>query len=131
YVHDFVLQYIDGQWKEYADRSGINGRRKSDFAVGVLDGFRNRLEEKAQIDTHREENLSLIKVEDKELEREIAYRYPHLRKIRGWLVRRDERVRRDGMKIGRNLVIYKGIEEQGSTEGKRMLPLHVHPAKRC
>lgn len=130
YVHDFVLQHIDGQWKEYAKRSGINGRRKSDFAVGLLDGFRNRLEEKAKIETHREENLSLMKVEDKELEREIAYRYPHLRKIRGWLVRRDERVRRDGMKIGRNLVIYKGIEEQGSAEGKRMLPLHVHPAKR-
>jgi len=122
YVHDFVMRYIDGQWREYASRNGVKGHRKSDFAVGIVEGFRKKLEEKEMVGACREETLSLVKISDLELEKEVAYRYPRLRKIRGWMVRRDENVRRDGIRIGRDLVLYKGIEEHGRKEGKRLLP---------
>ncbi|RJR44251.1 MAG: DUF2786 domain-containing protein [Desulfobacteraceae bacterium] len=131
YVHDFVFRYIEGQWKEYAKRTGIKGHRKTDFAVGILEGFRKKLEEKESVERGCKETLSLVKMSDPELEREVAYRYPRLRKIRGWMVRRDENVRRDGMRIGRDLVLYKGIEERGRKEGKLFIPLNVRPSKQC
>jgi hypothetical protein len=121
YVHDFVIRTIDAQWREYERGKRLNRFRKSDFAVGIIDGFRNRLKEGSKGREESEECLALVKAEDKELEKEVAYRYPRLRKIRGWAVRRDERVLRDGMKIGRNLVLHKGIEERSGTI-KGLLP---------
>jgi hypothetical protein len=125
YVHDFVTRTIDVQWNEYTRRKRLHRHRKSDFAVGIIDGFRKRLEETADGHKETEESLFPMKSRDKELERELAYRYPHLRKIKGWSVRRDEKVLRDGMKIGKNLVIYKGIEEQTVGERKKLLVYKV------
>lgn len=121
YVHDFVIRVIDAHWNEYTRERKFSRHRKSDFAIGLIEGFRKRLEEKAGGRNEVEGNLSLMKSRDQELEREIAYRYPHLRKIRGWAVKRDERVLQDGLRIGRDLILYKGIEERNRGERKRLL----------
>lgn len=123
YVYDFVTRFIDTRWKEYKKGKTFNRYRKTDFALGILEGFRRRLEESSKAGNEDKVDLSLMKVEDKELECEVAYRYPRLRKIRGYVVRRDEKILRDGMKIGKTLVVYKGIEERVSTRGKKVLAL--------
>lgn len=121
YIHAFVTRFIDQQWQEYTKRKKLNRSRKTDFALGIIEGFRKKLEGAAEERCGSRTDLSLMKVEDRDLEKEIAYRYPRLRKIRGWEVRRDEKVIRDGMEIGGRLVIHKGVEERCGGE-KRMLP---------
>jgi hypothetical protein len=122
YVHGFVTRTIDVQWLAYNRKKRLGRYRKSDFALGIIDGFRKRLEQEVARQDEGEGSLSLMKIEDKELESEVAYRYPHLRRIKGRAVRRDERVLRDGMKIGRELVICRGIEERGGSSPKSLPP---------
>jgi hypothetical protein len=122
YIHAFVNRFIDFQWEEYTKRKKLNRSRKTDFALGIIEGFRKKLDGAAEERGGGETPLSLVKAEDRGLEEDVAYRYPHLRKIRGWEVQRDEKVLRDGMEIGARLVIHKGVEERSGCD-KGALPL--------
>ncbi len=44
YVHDFIGQFIDAQWRKYNQGKRLNRYRKTDFAVGIIEGFRDKLE---------------------------------------------------------------------------------------
>ena len=44
YVHDFVQRFIHSQWTEYNQDKGLNRYRLTDFAVGIIEGFRSKLE---------------------------------------------------------------------------------------
>jgi len=44
YVHDFIIQFIDAQWYPYNRQKRLNRYRKTDFAVGIIKGFRGKLE---------------------------------------------------------------------------------------
>jgi hypothetical protein len=122
YVHGFVMRFIEGQWKAYTLHRKLNRYRMTDFAVGILEGFRRRLEEPARPGKQAGVGLSLMKMEDRELESQIAYRYPRLRQIQGRRLRRNEGVHRDGMRIGKNLVLHKAVEARGGPGGKKLLP---------
>jgi hypothetical protein len=119
------MQFIEGRWKDYTRDRKLSRYRKTDFAVGILEGFRKRLEEPAIPGKQAGVGLSLMKIEDRELESQVAYRYPHLRQIQGRRLRRNEAVHRDGMRMGRNLVLHKAIEARGRPEGKRLLPIRT------
>ena len=122
YIHAFVRRFIDVQWQEYTRRDKLSRSRKTDFASGIIEGFRKKLDRAAEARSGPESSLSLMKVDDRALEQEVAYRYPRLRKIRGQELRRDEKVLRDGMEIGAHLVIHKGVEDRARRVGRRMLP---------
>jgi hypothetical protein len=122
YVHGFVMRFIEDRWKDYTRQRRLNRYRKTDFAVGILEGFRKRIEERARPGKQAGVGLSLMKVEDRELEKQVAYRHPRLRQIQGRRLRRHEGVHGDGMRIGRALVLHKAIETRGGDETKRLLP---------
>jgi hypothetical protein len=122
YVHDFVTRFVEGRWQDYNRHLRLNRHRKTDFAVGIVEGFRKRLQEQAKPDKKADAGLSLVKLKDRELEGLVAYRYPRLRQIQGRRLGRDERVHRDGVQIGRKLVLHKAIETRGGTEDRRLLP---------
>jgi hypothetical protein len=112
YVHDFVKRFIDSQWQRYNKKRGLNRYRKTDFAVGILKGFRSKLRKQNREKKRDKDNLGLIKIEDPLLQKHVDYKYPYTASIRGKVLRGYKDVLKDGIGIGKRLVISKGISEK-------------------
>ena len=112
YVHDFIRTFIEAQWSAYNRDRGLNRYRKTDFAVGIIEGFRDKLES----NTHRKKApaniLALIQKGDPQLKKYYQFRYPHTASIRSAASHQNVRVLRDGRKVGQKLIIARGICER-------------------
>jgi hypothetical protein len=111
YVHDFVCRFIRTQWVEYNKDKRLNSYRKSDFAVGVIQGFRSKLEQSQKLIESRDEH-ALVEMEDPLLAGYVAYKYPRIVSFRRGGSSQDKKVLRDGERVGQRLVISKGITEE-------------------
>ena len=109
YVFDFITQHIDSEWKRYNAERKLNRYRKTDFAVGILSGFRTRLEMDLSERQFSGRSHSLVPVEDISLKRYISVRYPHLGSIRQGNISCNSKIMDDGSAIGKKLVIRKGV----------------------
>ena len=125
YVYDFVTNHIDASWKTYNRTKNFNRYRKTDFATGIIEGLQSRL----RLQSNPPDNLKTgsdkrvpIKIEDTLLNDYTSYRYPHIRSFKRSASSVDNNVIKDGEKIGKKLVISKGIEKEGTGKGK-YLPL--------
>jgi hypothetical protein len=116
YIHDFIKHFIDSQWGEYNKGKGLNRYRKTDFSVGIIEGFRSKLRKQTRADRKISNRHGLIKIMDPLLQRHIDYRYPHTTGIRGSALRNDANVLKDGIEVGKALIIYKGISKKGVGE---------------
>jgi len=116
YVYDFVNRFIESRWLEYNQNRGLNRYRRTDFALGVLEGFENKLNSQSE-QRASATDYGIIKVEDPLLEKYAAYRYPRIFTNRGKPLRQDARVRNAGEKVGQKLVISKGIHQKGRNKG--------------
>ena len=116
YVYDFVNYFIESQWREYNRKRGLNRYRRTDFALGVLEGFEQKLD-KQSAQHAAATGYDIIKVEDPLLKKYAAYRYPHISTNRGKPLRQNTKVRKDGEKVGSKLVISKGIHQRGRNRG--------------
>ncbi len=119
YVHDFIRQFIDAQWQKYNRQKRLNRHRKTDFSVGIIDGFRDKLQTDTTAKTEKRDIYSLIKKGDPLLERYFKFKYPHTASVKTSTSSQDVGVLRDGKKIGKKLVIAKGICERHT--GKLLL----------
>ena len=119
YVYDFVHQSIDSQWDEYNKDKGLNRYRKTDFAMGIIGGFRSKLKSQTEGKTKVRNKRAVIKVEDPLLQQYVEYRYPYTRTFQREISNQDDNVLRDGIKLGKKLVISKGITERA--EGRVFL----------
>jgi len=119
YIHDFIKNFIAFRWDEYNKKKGLNRYRKTDFAVGIIEGFRSKLKKKNQGKRKTTNKPGLIEVHDPLLQKHMDYKYPHTVGIRGRALKRDRNVLKDGIHAGKELVIYKGISKKGS--GRRLL----------
>ncbi|MBL0717062.1 MAG: DUF2786 domain-containing protein, partial [Desulfosarcina sp.] len=119
YVYDFVKHFIDSQWHSYNQEKGLNRYRKTDFALGVIEGFRLKLQLQTQKQNKQQNKikskLELVIVRDPLLQEYIDYKYPHTSKVRGKVLREDKRVLQDGICVGKKLIIYKGITGKGTS----------------
>jgi hypothetical protein len=115
YVYEFVSRFIQSQWREYNGIRNLNRRRRTDFALGVIEGFRSKL--KSGNGTAATP-AALLRLENPLLEKFMAYKYPRTAKISGGQIRRDRQVLEDGRKAGRMLVIAKGVET--GTQGRKL-----------
>jgi hypothetical protein len=109
YVHDFVRQFIHSQWVAYNKDRGLNRHRQTDFAVGIVEGFRSKLEAPP--------SQALIKMPDPLLKEYLAYKYPRTVTVNRGAARPDKNVLQDGKRIGRRMIIAKGIAEHGEGQG--------------
>jgi hypothetical protein len=116
YVHDFVRHFIRTQWVKYNRHRSLPRARQTDFAAGIIEGFRSKLEslgkEEKRTSTH-----ALMKREDPHLKKYLTFRYPHTARFSTGSGRKDPAVRKDGKQIGKNLVIAKGIETPTGKHG--------------
>lgn len=120
YIYDFVNHYIKRQWEEYKKGKRLSRYRKTDFALGILEGFRFKLENAAK--EKGTETYALIKSGDPRLRQYMRHRYPRIKGIRPNPLRQDPDIVEEGIRIGKKMVIYQGISEKGSASEKRSLP---------
>ncbi|MFO7665721.1 MAG: DUF2786 domain-containing protein [Desulfobacterales bacterium] len=111
YVYDFIRRYIENRWVEYNKENLLNRYRKTDFASGIIRGFSGKLKSNDGIKNH--EAYALIKAGDPMLKKYAKHRYPHTVTISRKGSSCDKDVLQDGIEIGKELVISKGITVKG------------------
>jgi hypothetical protein len=111
YVYNFIKQFIHGQWSEYNQSKRLNRYRLTDFAVGIIEGFRSKLDLQGSKSSRAHRDLALVKTEDPLLEQYLAFKYPHTVTVRKVVSTQDETVLKDGRRAGKRLVIAKGITD--------------------
>ena len=116
YVYDFVQRFIDSQWHKYNKNKRLNRYRRTDFAVGIIEGFRSKLKSQAKEKKEIKDRFGLVRIGDPLLKKHIDYKYPRIARVRGRVLRKDKNVLKDGMSVGKGLVISKGITEKGRSE---------------
>ncbi len=112
YVHDFIVQFIDAQWRKYNREKRLNRFRKTDFAVGIIEGFRDKLESSVVKKKTKKDIFALIQKGDPQLGKYFKFKYPHTASVKKAAHHQDARVIRDGKKVGKKLVIARGICEK-------------------
>jgi hypothetical protein len=112
YVHGFIVRFIDGQWQKYNHQKKMNRYRKTDFAVGIIEGFRSKLELSVIQKNTKKEIFALIRKGDPQLQTYFKFKYPHTASVKKAASRQDTRVLNDGKKLGKKLVIARGINEK-------------------
>lgn len=108
YVHEFVRRHVASEWERYDRGRRLGARRRTDFACGVVEGFRGTLERGAKgpgagaalVSTGRDPRLAAY----------LAVRYPRRTTIRRGGGRVDPSVHRDGVRAGERLVLREGVE---------------------
>jgi len=120
YVYDYVRQFIDTQWSVYNNDKQLNHFRRTDYAVGIIEGFYAKLNTTQQRHLARDKRFALVKADDPLLEQYMSYRYPYTRSFSRNGSTQDDRVLADGMQVGRKLVIAKGVTE--TRISRRLLP---------
>jgi predicted SprT family Zn-dependent metalloprotease len=112
YFYDFIRQFIDSQWLKYNPEKRLNRFRKTDFAVGIIEGFRDKLESSVVKKKTKKDIFALIQKGDPQLEKYFKFKYPHTASVNKGARHQDARVIRDGKKVGKKLVIARGICER-------------------
>lgn len=121
YVFDFICQFIESEWKIYNFDCMLNRQRKTDFASGILSGFRTKIEQESTVNKNGHTSLSLVKIEDYKLKQYFSARHPNIRTFRRGSGNCHPKVMSDGAEIGKTLVIRKGITRADSDHSGRFL----------
>ncbi len=119
YVHNFVRQFVNSQWKDYNKDNGLNRYRKTDFAMGIIQGFSSTLKSQSERKRKVKDKRALVKIEDPLLKKHVAYKYPRTLDVSLRPLRHDGNVLKHGVSVGKKLVISKGITEKA--RNKRLL----------
>jgi hypothetical protein len=114
YAFDFVSRFIGSQWAAYIVGRNLGRGRQTDFALGILAGFRSKLKFG---EAKEEGSFAMVRIADPHLKRYLRYKYPNTVTIRGGRVRQDPRVMKDGSDVGKKLVIAKGIVNPAESRG--------------
>ena len=112
YVFEFVNHFIDAQWRSYNQEKGLNRYRKTDFAVGIMEGFRSKLEDNEKTRKTGTKEFALVKIEDPLLKKYIDHKYPRTVNAKKSASSHDKSVFEDGRRIGRTLVLHQGISDK-------------------
>ncbi len=120
YVYDYVRQFIGTQWSVYNSDKQLNHYRRTDYAVGIIEGFYDKLNTAQHIRLAHDKKFALVEAEDPLLAQYMSYHYPYTRSFRRDGCTQDDRVLADGMLVGRKLVIAKGVTE--TRVSRRLLP---------
>jgi hypothetical protein len=127
YVYDFIHRYIQRSWARYNQHKGLNRYRKTDYAVGVIEGFRQKLSTEREASADKSDTRALLHLKDAHLADYIADRYPRLRQIKRTASSQDDTVLADGLEAGQKLLISKGISQKGKKVAKSIA---YHPLNR-
>ncbi len=121
YIFDFVRAHVDRRWREMATEQRLTRYQKSDFAVGVIEGLRHKLERQERAHG-RPADRALIRRSDPRLGAFLRHRYPHTRRIQRGGGRRDEDLYHEGRQVGETMILHRGIARTSQRSAKRLPP---------
>lgn len=125
YVYDFLQRTITEQWQIAGAAHRYAVRRRHDFSLGVLQGFRERLTAKdKELSQERADLRALISHRDPELRQYFRERYPHIRSTASGGGRVNPEAHATGLAVGRQTEIAPPIARQPSAP-------KALPAGRC
>lgn len=111
YVYDYITRFIDRSWEGYNRDGKHNRHRKTDYATGIIDGFKSKLRQNTIKNNGEENRMTPVIIIDRQLENYTAWKYPNVRNFRRQATGIDEGIVKDGEKAGRKLVISRGITD--------------------
>ncbi len=120
YVYAFVQAYIDRRWAELTSGRRMTRGQKSDFAVGLIEGFRDKLERERLSKADAAER-ALICRSDPRLSAYLQKRYPQTRRIQRGGGQQDMEAYGHGRRIGEKMILHRGIC-QPTHRNRRPLP---------
>ena len=121
YVFHFVMRFIDSSWQRFTGSKKLGARRKRDFGIGVVEGFRKRLQ--AELETmrcHEPGERGIILWRDPELYAYYRFRHPRISST-SRSYRQDKDSFNAGLNEGARLTLREGISDK-SPSGPRLLP---------
>jgi hypothetical protein len=121
YVYDFVIGFINSRWQVYTHSDCRRHQRKIDFAVGVVAGFRDKLNSQKKRLLQMESSYALIEQKDFSLINYLAYKHLRTTRVHHKPIVQNVDVYTDGIEIGRKLVVFRGITEK--KHGSECLPM--------
>jgi hypothetical protein len=110
YVHDYIRRFIDQQWARYTVDRNLTKHRKTDYAVGIVQGFRTQLEQARCTCESGMASDTLVRAKDPHLAAYMKRRYPRTRTVHTRVSHADAQVTRDGRREGRRLRIAHPVE---------------------
>jgi len=119
YVHAFITRVIHEQWMAFNHDRRLTARRKTDFALGLLHGFLEKLRAQEKVWEHSGHALyALIRKKDAGLNQYVRQRYPHLRRCGGSGRQIHQDVHAAGVEAGRRTVLHKPLECARGSRGR-------------
>jgi len=114
YVFWFLMNQLQGLWESYRKGQNLSVASRNSYFLGVLSGFREKLEASAKAITHTlmpegTSSLALTLREDAGLQSYLSVRYPKLNRLKGSRRLHDNQAFSAGQKEGRSLVLHKGL----------------------
>ena len=118
YVHAFMQRVIGEEWQRFVRGQAGRQGRASDFGVGVIEGFRARIESGRSFRPSTGSAASaLVPLKDPVLESYFKRRYPHTARVARTAARVDRRTLNAGRDVGRRLVLSQPVAEIGAPGG--------------
>jgi hypothetical protein len=115
YAHDFVRRFIEDGWRREPIRHKNGKRSRRDFAVGVIQGFRDRVIPSRSVKLADQTCLkALVPVPDSGLAAYLQHRYPRLRHFRREGACVDPDAYAAGLDRGRSMVIHQGVTDSAT-----------------
>ncbi len=122
YVHAFVEAHIDRRWAEWRSRRRMTRGQQSDFAVGIIEGFRGKLERERRPKIDNAEQALILRP-DGRLAAYLQQRYPQTRKIQRGGGRQDPEAYDRGRRIGEEMILHRGITHPARRAARRLPPV--------
>jgi len=125
YVYRFLRHTLDALWEEYRRRTGRTSSARRSYMLGVLDGFREKLQKSSTVPDEGEpiagaDSLALLKLAGRELDAFVATRYPKL-STRSWGSSRGDRESYGaGISDGGEITLHRGITGPSGNRGLQL-----------
>ncbi|MEA2083640.1 MAG: DUF2786 domain-containing protein [Thermodesulfobacteriota bacterium] len=126
YVYFFLLNRLEALWKSYKSSNNIPGSMKKSYRLGVLQGFREKLntlnakrhDRKNPASDGNKSISALVCAGDSMLTNFISMRFPRLRKYSSRAARIDKCTYEAGIDDGKQLNLRKGIIRKDGNKGR-------------
>jgi len=119
YVYHFLMNQTDILWNIYRKERPKNPRARRSFCLGVVSGFRDKLDKHRDQNVFTKSSVALVAQQDKELEGFVRTRYPRLVKIHHGARIHEATHYNAGKSRGASLVLHKGVSK--TTKGTALL----------
>lgn len=117
YAFHFLINQLRLLWKSHGQAR--ERRKQNSFYLGVLAGFREKLESnQKELCAHDKSMALMVSERDLDLEDYLEFRYPRLVRITHGRIQRDGGAFERGREHGRNLVFRKGLDSASERSGR-------------